>query len=177
MILGKIFIGSDRIQSRVKELAYEISSVYTGNVSANGKPLVIGVLNGAFVFAADLVRELTIECDVDFMAVDSYGSAMESSGELKFRLFPKSDLSGRDIIVAEDILDSGHTLNGICKYLKECGANSVKVAVLLDKRERRRTPFDADFVGFVIPDEFVVGYGLDYDEHYRTLPDIHCLEA
>ncbi|MDR2360356.1 MAG: hypoxanthine phosphoribosyltransferase [Oscillospiraceae bacterium] len=176
MILSEVFIGSDRISQRVKELASEISASYTASVSVSGTPLVIGVLSGAFVFTADLIRAMTIRCDVDFMAVDSYGSAMESCGTLKFRLFPKSDLRGRDIIIAEDILDTGHTLNGICEYLREHGVNSIKAAVLLDKPERRQVPFEADFVGFTIPDKFVVGYGLDYDERYRNLPDIHCLE-
>ncbi len=163
----KVFIGRRRIRKRVKELAKELSEEYRGKI-----PLFIGVLKGAFVFLSDLVRFMEIPVNVDFVWISSYGPAMESSGNIHFIAGPSSKVGGRDVVIVEDIVDTGLSLSWLLERMREMNASSVKTCVLLDKKSRRRVPFEADFVGFDIPDRFVVGYGIDYNEKYRDLEDI-----
>jgi len=162
-----ILLDESRIEARVAELAAAISRDYQGRT-----PHLVGVLKGAWVFMADLVRRITIHCTVDFLSIQSYGSGTISSGEVKITKDLDVSIEGRDVLVIEDILDTGRTYS----YLKEVlGAHdpaSLKLATLLDKRSRRIIPVQADYVGFEIEDVFVVGYGLDYDQKYRNLADV-----
>ncbi len=139
--------------------------------------LLLGILKGSVVFMGDLMKKLKTPVEIDFMKVSSYGSSTVSSGKVNILLdLHRNDLSDKDIIIVEDIIDSGRTLSYLLKYLKIAGAGSVKTCTLLDKPSRRVVEFVPDYVGFTIPDEFVVGYGLDYDEHYRSLPYIGVLK-
>ena len=137
---------------------------------------MVGVLRGAFVFLADLVRETDLPLEVDFLSAASYGAGTESSGLVDIRLDVGQDIRGRDVILVEDILDSGNTLSKLMRELAARGPASLRLCVLLDKPERRTQPVRGDYVGFTIPDAFVVGYGLDYDERYRNLPYIGILK-
>lgn len=167
----KVLLGEERLKARVREMGAEIARDYAGK-----KPMFIGVLKGCFVFMADLVRAADIYCDVDFMCVSSYGAGTVSSGEVKINLDLRSAVEGRDVIIVEDILDSGRTLSYLCSYIRGRGAASVAIATLLDKPDRRVADVKPDYCGFVVPDEFVVGYGLDYAEEYRNLPYIGVLQ-
>jgi len=158
------------IEKRVGELAAQISRDYAGK-----ELLIVGILNGAFVFMADLIRVLDVPCTVDFVRMASYGAGSVSSGEVLIRKDLETPVAGRDILIVEDIVDTGFTLSRLMEILRERGPASLKVCAFLDKRERRRVPFVADYVGFSIPDAFVVGYGLDYNEQFRFLPDIRVL--
>ena len=158
------------IEKRVGELAAQISRDYAGK-----ELLIVGILNGAFVFVADLIRALNVLCTVDFVRMASYGAGSVSSGEVLIRKDLETPVAGRDILIVEDIVDTGFTLSRLTEILWERGPASLKVCVFLDKRERRRIPFVADYVGFPIPDVFVVGYGLDYNEQFRFLPDVRVL--
>jgi hypoxanthine phosphoribosyltransferase len=162
-----ILLDAARIQARIGEMAADISRDYQGRT-----PHLVGVLKGAWVFMADLVRRISIHCTVDFLSIQSYGSGTVSSGEVKITKDLDVSIEGRDVLVMEDILDTGRTFS----YLKEVlGAHdpaSVKLATLLDKHSRRVLPVEADYVGFEIPDVFVVGYGLDFDQKYRNLADV-----
>ena len=139
-------------------------------------PIVVGILRGSFIFMADLVRQIDLPLVLDFMSASSYGSQTMSSGLVDIRLDLSEDITGRDVIVIEDILDSGNTLSKIIKELEGRKPASLRLCVLLDKPERRTKPIEADYVGFTIPDAFVVGYGLDYDQRYRHLPYIGVLK-
>jgi len=158
------------IERRVGELAAQISRDYAGK-----ELLIVGILNGAFVFMADLIRALNIPCTVDFVRMASYGAESVSSGEVLIRKDLETPVAGRDILIVEDIVDTGFTLSRLMEILRERRPASLKVCAFLDKRERRRVPFVADYVGFPIPDAFVVGYGLDYKEQFRFLPDVRVL--
>ena len=158
------------IDRRVRELALEISCDYAG-----GELLVIGILKGAFVFMADLVRSLTIPCRIDFMRAASYGDAQESSGRITIIKDTELSVKNCDVLVVDDIVDTGLTLDYIAQELKSRGARSLKVCAFLDKRKRRKVPFEADYVGFTIDDGFAIGYGLDYAEKYRFLPEVYVL--
>ena len=136
----------------------------------------MGTLRGSFVFMADLVRQINLPLTVDFLSASSYGSGTESSGQVKLKLDLADDISGRDVLIIEDIVDSGNTLSKLLPELQKRGPASLKVCALLDKPERRVLPFQANYVGFTIPDAFVVGYGLDFDQHYRQLPYIGVLK-
>ncbi len=162
----------DVIASRVSALAREISQDYQGTV-----PLLIGVLKGSFVFMADLMRELTIPSQVDFMRLASYGDSMESGGDITVTKDLEMSPAGRDLLVVEDIVDSGRTLNHLVKELRRRGPRSVKCCALLDKRHRREVQLTLDYVGFVMDQGFVVGYGLDWAEAFRYLPDICVVET
>jgi hypoxanthine phosphoribosyltransferase len=166
-MLDRILFSEATIAERIKRLSEDISKDYRDK-----NPLFIGVLTGAFIFYADLIRQFDFDCSADFIAVESYGASTTSSGNVKLRLETKTPLSGRDIIIVEDILDTGYTLQRVINLLIEQNPASIKICVLLDKAERRKVPIYADFVGFTIPDEFVVGYGLDFNEHWRNLPYI-----
>lgn len=159
-------IHRDEIRKRVKEIAEEISRDYEGRT-----PLLIGVLNGSFIFLADLVRELSIPVVVDFVKVRSYVGTESSTLELKLDL--ERDIEGMDVILVEDIVDTGKTVDFLIRRMSSKNPNSIKVCALLDKPERRKVDVKVDYVGFTIPDVFVVGYGLDVDGRYRELPDIY----
>ena len=167
----KPLISKEEIEKKVEELADRINRDYQGK-----EVILIGVLKGAFVFLADLMRKLKIPVKVDFIWTSSYGTSMESSGEVRFISGPTLDVKGKDILVVEDIIDTGLSLKSIVEKLKDMGASSVKTCVLLDKKERRKVEFEADYVGFTIPDKFVVGYGLDFSEKHRELEGVWCLE-
>ena len=139
-------------------------------------PLFVSVLRGAFIFMADIVRACQVKSDVEFIAVSSYGNAMSSSGAVQITRDIQQDISGRNLVVIEDILDSGNTLFFLKQYFMTKGAASVSICTLLDKPSRRAKAIAADYTGFVVPDEFVVGYGLDYCQKYRNLPYIGVLK-
>ena len=169
--IASVLLSAEEIQARTAELGAQISRDFDGR-----EPLFVGVLKGCFVFMADLMRSVTIPCSVDFMAVSSYGNQTTTTGAVKINKDLNQDIEGRDIILVEDILDSGVTLNYLCGYLQNRKPASITLVTLLDKPSRRKSPIKADFVGFEVPDEFVVGYGLDYAEKYRNLPFVGILK-
>lgn len=161
----KVLISPEEIQSRVREMGEMISRDY-----ADKDLVVVGILKGAFVFMSDLIREIFIPLEVDFMATSSYGHSTKTSGVVKLLKDLDTAVEGRDILIVEDIIDSGLTLSYLSQLLLARKPASIKTAVLLDKPERRRIEFAPDYVGFTIPDEFVIGYGLDYNHKFRELP-------
>ena len=161
---------AEQIQARISEMGAEIARDYAGR-----NPLLLGVLKGAFVFMSDLVRATDLRLGVEFMAISSYGAGTRSSGEVKIVKDLDVPIEGRDILVVEDIVDTGLTLSYLLANLESRGARSVKLAALLDKHERRLREVKIDYLGFRIPDAFVVGYGLDFAERYRNLPYIAVL--
>jgi hypoxanthine phosphoribosyltransferase len=170
-ISKQILFSRGEIQKRVREIASQISKDYAGR-----ELVVIGILKGAFVFMADLVREISVPCKVDFVRVASYGASSESSGKVVMTKDIETSIKGRDILIVEDIVDSGLTLQYLVNWLKERNPHSLKICVFLDKRKRRKVSFEADYVGFTIDDGFVVGYGLDFDEQFRFFPDVYIIE-
>ena len=169
--IQKILIDEAQIEKEVKRIADEISRDYKDK-----KLLLLCILKGAVVFMGDLMKKITIPTEIDFMKVSSYGSGTVSSGTINIILdLHRKDLSGLDIVIVEDIIDSGKTLSYLVNYLKLKGAKSVRTCTMLDKPDRREVDFEPDYTGKVIPDEFVVGYGLDYDEAYRALPYVGVL--
>ena len=167
----KLLISKEDIKKRVKELAGKISEDYKDK-----SPIFVGILNGCYVFMADLLREVNIDTEVDFVKIRSY-EADSSTGTIKFRKDISADINNRHIIIVEDIIDSGFTINFLVNRLKNSGPKSVAVASILFKKEVAKIDFEVDYVGFEIPPEFVVGYGLDYDEKYRDLKDVMVLES
>ena len=163
----EILICKEEIRKRVRELAEEISRDYKGCE----RPLMVGILNGAFIFMADLVREMKIPVEIEFMRVKSY-SGSNTTGKVEV-LMDVNNVRGRKVVVVEDIVDTGITLSSIVRRIREKGAESVKMCALLDKPSRRVVDVKPDYVGFTIPDYFVVGYGLDYNGRYRELPEIY----
>jgi hypoxanthine phosphoribosyltransferase len=167
----KLLIARPDIEARVARLGADITRDYRGR-----RPLIIGVLKGAVIFLADLVRRIELETELDFIGIASYGDGTESCGRPVITCRPKAGLTGRDIIVVEDIVDSGLCLEALLTYLKEAGPASVKVCALLDKPSRRRVSVNIDYTGFAVSDEFVVGYGLDCAQRYRNLPEIYTIK-
>ena len=165
--LQKILFSKEQIAQRVKEIGEQLNKDYAGKV-----PVVIGVLNGSVVFYSDLVREMTGHITMSFITLSSYGDGTETSGKVKVVTDLKVDIYDRDVIIVEDIVDSGITLKNLVALLKERSPKSVKVVALLDKFKNRKVPFEVDYYGFKIENEFVVGYGLDYAQRYRNLPEI-----
>jgi hypoxanthine phosphoribosyltransferase len=163
----EVLITTEQLQNRISELGAEIARDYAGK-----NPLLIGVLKGACTFLSDLMRAADIQLGIEFMAISSYGASMRTSGEVRILKDLDVAIEGRHILVVEDIVDTGLTLNYLLANLKSRGAASVKLAALLDKFERREKEVPIDYLGFQIPDKFVVGYGLDYAERYRNLPFI-----
>ena len=163
-----IMLTEEQIQSKVKELAAQLSRDYAGK-----DPVFIGVLKGVVLFFGDMMKHIDIPCQMDFMGVSSYGSGT-TSGKLQLRYDVVTDLTGRHVVILEDIFDTGNSLQFTYEHLMQKNPASLKICTLLDKPSRRREGITvrADYTGFVIPNEFVVGYGLDYDEHYRNLPYI-----
>lgn len=166
--IGPIVVSEDQIRSRVRELGEEISSDYSGR-----SPLLVGVLKGAFVFMADLARSIQIPTETDFMAVASYGTATKTSGVVRIVKDLDLDLTNRDVLIVEDIVDSGLTLNYLRKNLAARHPASLEVCTLLLREGQQRTDPSIRYVGFRIPPEFVIGYGLDVAERYRNLPSLH----
>ena len=168
----RVLITREQIAQKVAEIGQQISHDFAG------EPVVlIGVLKGATIFLADLARSLTLDATFDFIAVSSYGNAKQQSGEVKLMKDVDHSMEGKNIILVEDILDTGLTLTYLKNLLLAHRPKALKIAALLDKTSRRQQPIHGDYVGFEIPDEFVVGYGLDFAERYRNLPDVCVLES
>jgi len=167
----EVLISEEQIQNRIKELGTQIALDYAGR-----NPLLIGVLKGACFFLSDLLRAIDIPLGIEFIAISSYGSSTRTSGEVRILKDLDVPVENRDIIVVEDIVDTGLTLSYLLANLKSRGAASVKLVALLDKHERREREVPIDYLGFEIPDHFVVGYGLDFAERYRNLPFIAVLK-
>lgn len=165
-------LAAEEIRRRVGELASEISRDYADRPDV----LLVGVLQGASVFLADLIRSLAIPVSLDFVRASSYGPAAASSGRVAIRADLETPLAGRDVLIVEDVVDTGRTLDRLLERLAEGRPASLNVCTLLDKPSRRVLPVRARYVGFEIPDVFVVGYGMDYNERYRQLPDVHYLD-
>ena len=166
-----VLFSEEEIQTKIKELGATISEEYQDRF-----PLVIGVLKGAMPFMSDLIKRVDVHLEVDFMDVSSYGNEMVSSGEVKIIKDLNTSVEGRDVLIIEDIIDSGLTLNYLVDLFHYRKAKTVKVVTLLDKPEGRKVDLKPDLTGFIVPDEFVVGYGLDYAERYRNLPYIGILK-
>jgi hypoxanthine phosphoribosyltransferase len=168
--IGETLVAADDLQRRIRELGAEISRDYEGR-----DLLLIGVLKGAVLFMADLMRELTVPCEVDFMAVSSYGSATDSSGVVRILKDLDSSISDRDVLLVEDIIDSGLTLHYLLRNLRARNPASLEVCALLTKPERRRVDLPVRYVGFEIPNRFAIGYGLDHAQRHRNLPYVAAL--
>ena len=159
-----------RIHERVRELGRQITADYR-----DGQLVLLGVLNGAFVFCADLCREIDLDVEIDFIRVASYGAATESSGTISLLREPSLDLVGKDLLLVEDIVDTGTTMAWLVDHFQRCAARSVRICALIDKHERRRVAVTVDYAGFVLDQGFLVGYGLDCAERYRNLKAVYTL--
>ena len=169
--IQSVLISEEALAAKVAEMGQAISRDFAGK-----KLIVIGVLKGSVVFMADLIRQITIPVEMDFMAVSSYGAGVKTTGVVKILKDLDRLIEGYDVLVVEDILDSGMTLSYLTEMLRDRNPASIHIATLLDKPERRKVEIAPDYVGFTIPDEFVVGYGLDYAELYRSLPYVGILD-
>ncbi len=169
--LAKILVTKEEISARIKELGDEITHDYQGE-----SVLMVGILRGAVVFFSELVKNIDLDVRFDFMVVSSYGSGSVSSGEVKIVKDISQPIEGKHVLIVEDIIDTGHTLSNLKKMLQTRNPKSIKIVSLLDKPSRRKVEMEGDYIGFVVPNEFVVGYGLDYDEKYRNLPEIGVLK-
>ena len=169
--IEKVLFDEQKIKEIVKELGQKISEDYKGK-----KLLLVSVLKGSVVFMADLMRNITIPCEIDFMVVSSYGCGTKTSGNVKIIKDLNIDIKDYDLLLVEDILDSGVTLSHLKKLLESRMPASVKICTFLDKPERRKAPIFADYLGTAVPDEFLVGYGLDFDEKFRNLPYVGILK-
>lgn len=167
----RIMLTEEEITTRTKELAKQLDKLYEGRT-----PVVVCILKGSVVFFADLIRNMETPLTIDFMSVSSYGKGTKSTGELVVKKDLATDIAGRDVLIVEDIIDSGNTLYNLKKMLIGRMPASVNIVTLLDKPERREVPMEPEYTGFVIEDEFVVGYGLDYAEEYRNLPYVGVLK-
>ena len=170
--VDQILYTEDELRQRVKELGCQITADYAGR-----SPLLISVLRGSYIFMADLTRSIHLDVTVDFMAVSSYGAGTVSSGQVEIKKDLSDSIEGKDLLIVEDILDSGNTLYYLMDVLRARKPASIRICTLMDKPERRAKPIRADYVGFTIPDAFIVGYGLDYAEKYRNLPYVGVLKA
>ena len=166
-LIKATLVSEQQIKQRIAELGKQITADYKGT-----RPIVIGILKGAWIYLADLLREVDIDVDVDFMSVSSYGSGTSTSGTITIVKDLSVDVTGRDVLIVEDIVDSGLTLARLKDLMRDRNAKSVEISTLLSKPSRRKVEVDVKYIGFEIPDEFVIGYGLDFDEKYRTLRDI-----
>jgi len=167
----EILFTSEQIAERIKELGAEITKDYAGK-----KLMLLGVLKGCFVFLADIGRHIDLDCEIRFLTASSYGFSSVSSGKVNIEKEIEFNVSGRDVLIIEDILDSGITLTALHALVAKNKPASLKTCTLLDKPERRQVPFTTDYTGFICPNEFVVGYGLDYGESYRNLPYVAVLK-
>jgi hypoxanthine phosphoribosyltransferase len=163
---------SRQIQKRVGEMARTLSRDYRGR-----DLVLVGVLNGAFIFLADLVKRMTIPVQIDFVRLSSYGNGSESRGRITVSKPTELPLTGKSVLIVEDIIDTGLTLDFLCRSLKEQHPESIRICALVDKNERRKLPVSIDYVGFVVPSGFIVGYGLDFNERFRQLPAIYRLAS
>ena len=170
--IEKVLYSEEVILKKVKEMAKKISDDYREK-----DLLMVVILKGSVIFASDLIKNIDIPCDIDFMAVSSYGSGSESSGNVVIKKDIDGNVEGRDILIVEDIVDTGNTLSFLVDYFKEKNASSVKIVTLLDKPSRRNVNVDVEYSGFEVPNEFLVGYGLDYNEKYRNLPFVGILKS
>jgi hypoxanthine phosphoribosyltransferase len=168
--IGEVLVPEQDLQRRVAELGVEVSRDYEGR-----PPLLVAILKGAVPFLADLMRNLTIDCELDFMAVSSYGSSTDSSGVVRILKDLDAPIAGRDVLIVEDIIDSGLTLQYLLRNLRARDPSSVEVCALLTKPERRRVDLPVRYVGFEIPNRFAIGYGLDYAQRFRNLPYVAAL--
>jgi hypoxanthine phosphoribosyltransferase len=168
---GRVLVSRERLQRKVKQIARRVSREYAGK-----NPVLVGVLRGSFVFMADLLREINIPVEVDFIAVASYNGGTRSSGVVRLNQDLSTNIQGRHVILVEDIVDSGLTLSYLIKNLKTRRPKSLAVCALLDKKERRQAEVPVKYRGFIIPDRFVVGYGLDHNQRYRNLPYVSWIE-
>jgi hypoxanthine phosphoribosyltransferase len=166
----EVLISGEQVQARVAELGAQLAADY-----ADRDPVLVSVLKGSIIFMADLVRAMPIPLAIDLMEVSSYGASTESSGQVRILKDLSTSIEGRDVVVVEDIIDTGLTLNYLLRYLHDKGPASIRICCLLDKPARRLAPIEIDYRGFTIPDRFVIGYGLDYGERYRNLPYIGVL--
>ena len=169
--IQEVLFSEEQLRAKVAEMGAQITKDYEGK-----NPLIVSVLKGSYVFMADLTRQIDTKCNIDFMVVSSYGNGTKTTGEVQIIKDIGQKIEGRDLIIVVDILDSGVTLSYLMKILKARGANSIRLCTLLSKPERRKVDVHIDYLGFEIPDEFVVGYGLDYEECYRNLPYIGILK-
>ena len=167
----KVLFSAEKIDQRVKELGKELSEEYRGK-----DPLVISLLRGSFIFAADLVRAMDIKLEIDFLTTASYGNEEVFSGTVKFLSDLRSEVENRDVIIVDDIIDTGHTMKAVIEKIKKSNPKSVKTCVVLDKPSRREVELKPDYVAFEIPDVFIVGYGLNYGDFCRNIPYIYTYE-
>ena len=169
--IGTIMITQQQINERAAEIGKQIEEDF------KGEPIVVvGILRGAVLWMADIMKNTNLDMTIDFMAVSSYGSAKKSSGIVKINKDLDTDIEGKNVIIVEDIVDSGYTLNYLKGYFESRAAKAVKICTLLDKPEGRKVDIDVDYIGFTVDDRFIIGYGLDYDQKYRNLPYISFLE-
>ena len=168
--IGTVLITEEQIKARAKEIGAQISEEFAGE-----EVMLIGILKGALPWMADVMKNITLDCTIDFMACSSYGSSTKTSGVVKINKDLDSDIEGKNVIIVEDIVDSGITLSYLEKYLANRGPKTIKLCTLLDKPAGRRSDVEADYVGFEVEDLFIIGYGLDYDQKYRNLPYISYL--
>jgi hypoxanthine phosphoribosyltransferase len=166
----EVLLSGEEVQARVAELGAQLAAEYEGR-----EPVLVSVLKGSIIFLADLVRAMPIPLSIDLMEVSSYGTSTESSGQVRILKDLSTSIEGREVIVVEDIIDTGLTLNYLLRYLHDKGPASIRICCLLDKPARRLAPIEIDYRGFTIADRFVIGYGLDYGERYRNLPYIGVL--
>ena len=167
----RVLISEEQLRDRITEMGAQLYRQFAGK-----NPLFLGVLKGCFVFMADLIRACPVKSDLEFIAVSSYQNATASSGRVQITHDVQQDITGRNVVIVEDILDSGNTLAFLKEYLMTKGAAAITIVTLLDKPSRRTQTIEADLAGFTVPDEFVVGYGLDYAQQYRNLPYIGILK-
>ena len=171
-VVGKILLTQEQIWQRAKELGEEITRDYAGE-----EVILIGTLKGAVMFMADLMKNIDLDTQIDFIAASSYGSGTVSSGNVKIKKDIEVDIAGKNVIIIEDIIDTGNTLKYLKDYFASKGAKSLKICTLLDKPSRRTADVTGDYIGFTVEDLFVIGYGLDFDQKYRNLPYISYLEG
>lgn len=169
--VGEVLVSGEQIQEKVREIGDLITQDYAGK-----RPLLVGILRGAIVVMSDLMRNIDLPCEIDFMDISSYGSGTSSSGVVRILKDLEEDITGRDVLIIEDIVDTGLTLSYLHRALSARRPASLEIFALLSKPSRRRVELDVKYLGFEVPDEFVVGYGLDYAGAYRNLPDIRALK-
>lgn len=169
--IQEILYSEEALKNRIKELASKISKDYEGK-----DLVVVGILKGSVIFAAELIKNISVMCEIDFMAVSSYGNSTETSGVVRILKDLDHSIEGKDILIVEDIVDTGVTLSYLLKYLTARKANSIEIVALLNKPARRTAEIDVKYIGFEVPDGFIVGYGIDYAEKYRNLPFIGILK-
>ena len=170
--IEQVLYTEEQLRDRVREVGQQIAADYAGR-----EPMLISVLRGSYIFMADLTRAIDLNVTVDFMAVSSYGAGTTSSGQVEIKKDLSDSIEGKELIIVEDILDSGNTLYYLMDVLRARKPASIRICTLMDKPERRTKPITADYVGFTIPDAFIVGYGLDYNERYRNLPYVGILKT